>query len=302
MILFIFTFYLNQLKKGGQMRHKRLKLSAIFLLGLGLTGLQAQEPIPATGGNASGSYSVGQVVYTTNTGDQDLSGLATTTAVTTGLALKVDKVTGKGLSTNDYTTVEKTKLSGLNNADGSETKVIAGTNVTGSGTTVSPYVANATGATVLAIGQSYQGGIIFWLDTTGQYGLIAAPADQSTGIQWYNGTYTVTNAVRDGIGAGRFNTARIIANQGQGGVAYSYAAQICANYQGGNYFDWYLPSKYELNLLYLQKSVVGGFAGHSYWSSSEVNSNLASNQNFRHGYTNHNGKYGTDYVRAIRAF
>ena len=27
---------------------------------------------------------------------------------------KVDKVTGKGLSTNDYTTTEKNKLSGLN--------------------------------------------------------------------------------------------------------------------------------------------------------------------------------------------
>ena len=55
------------------MKHKRLKLSALLLLGLGLTGLQAQESVNATGGNASGSggsasYSVGQVVYTTNTG------------------------------------------------------------------------------------------------------------------------------------------------------------------------------------------------------------------------------------------
>jgi len=55
------------------MRHKKLKLSAILLLGLGLTGLQAQESVNATGSNASGSggtvaYSVGQVVYTTNTG------------------------------------------------------------------------------------------------------------------------------------------------------------------------------------------------------------------------------------------
>ena len=55
------------------MRHKKLKLSAVLLLGLGLTGLQAQNAVPATGGNASGSggtvsYSVGQVVYTTNTG------------------------------------------------------------------------------------------------------------------------------------------------------------------------------------------------------------------------------------------
>ena len=55
------------------MRHKRLKLSALLFLGLGLTGLQAQTSVNATGGNASGgggsaSYSVGQVVYTTNTG------------------------------------------------------------------------------------------------------------------------------------------------------------------------------------------------------------------------------------------
>ena len=55
------------------MRHKRLKLSVVLLLGLGLTGLQAQESVNATGSNASGSggsvsYSVGQVVYTTNTG------------------------------------------------------------------------------------------------------------------------------------------------------------------------------------------------------------------------------------------
>ena len=55
------------------MRHKKLKLSAVLLLGLGLTGLQAQESVNATGGDALGSggsasYSVGQVVYTTNTG------------------------------------------------------------------------------------------------------------------------------------------------------------------------------------------------------------------------------------------
>ena len=55
------------------MRHKRLKLSAVLLLGLGLTGLQAQTSVNATGGNASGSggsasYSVGQLAYTTNTG------------------------------------------------------------------------------------------------------------------------------------------------------------------------------------------------------------------------------------------
>ena len=55
------------------MRHKKLKLSVVILLGLGLTGLQAQTAVPSSAGNASGSggsasFSVGQMVYTTGTG------------------------------------------------------------------------------------------------------------------------------------------------------------------------------------------------------------------------------------------
>lgn len=42
-----------------------------------------------------------------------IDGLATTTYVDTKDALKVDKVTGKGLSTEDYTTTEKSKLAGI---------------------------------------------------------------------------------------------------------------------------------------------------------------------------------------------
>ena len=55
------------------MKRKKIKLSAIFLLGLGLTVIQAQESAVASGGDASGSsgsmsYSIGQMVYTTNSG------------------------------------------------------------------------------------------------------------------------------------------------------------------------------------------------------------------------------------------
>lgn len=50
------------------MYKKKVKLCILLLSGLGLAGLQAQEAVPATGGNASGSggtvsYSVGQIVY-----------------------------------------------------------------------------------------------------------------------------------------------------------------------------------------------------------------------------------------------
>jgi len=55
------------------MQLQKFKLITILLFLFGLNGLRAQEAIPASGGNASGSngsvsYSVGQVVYTTNTG------------------------------------------------------------------------------------------------------------------------------------------------------------------------------------------------------------------------------------------
>ncbi len=58
------------------MKNYQYKLVLLFLFGLGLTGIQAQEihqTIAATGGNASGttgtvSYSVGQLVYATNIG------------------------------------------------------------------------------------------------------------------------------------------------------------------------------------------------------------------------------------------
>ena len=56
------------------MTFKKLKLSAVLLIGIGLTGIQAQEIITSTGGDASGSggtssYTVGQVVYCTHAGN-----------------------------------------------------------------------------------------------------------------------------------------------------------------------------------------------------------------------------------------
>ena len=55
------------------MKEKKLRLRLLLLSGFGLIGLHAQEAIPTSGGNASGSggsvsYTVGQLVYTTYTG------------------------------------------------------------------------------------------------------------------------------------------------------------------------------------------------------------------------------------------
>jgi len=54
-------------------RNKKPKLIASFLFVIGLAALQAQETIPAAGGNCNGpggtlSYTAGQIVFATNTG------------------------------------------------------------------------------------------------------------------------------------------------------------------------------------------------------------------------------------------
>ena len=86
----------------------------------------------------------------------------------------------------------------------------------------------------------------------------------------------------------------------------NFAAKVCADYSvtvgGVTYGDWYLPSKYELNLLYLQKTAVGGFASAYYWSSGENGSHIAWLQTFANGSQTTSSKGSPYYVRAIRAF
>jgi hypothetical protein len=148
------------------------------------------------------------------------------------------------------------------------------------------------------IGDSHGGGIIFYLDSTKQHGLIAATADQSTGISWYNGTYVKTNALGTAIGKGASNTQKIVNAQGNG----SYAAKLCADYAGGGFTDWFLPSKGELGQLYLHKSKVPGLEATNYWSSSEYGINTAYDQEFGGGFKFHDDKSFTIHVRAVRAF
>ncbi len=167
----------------------------------------------------------------------------------------------------------------------------------------------ATGATggypVHTVGESYGGGIVFYVYDNGQHGLIAATADQSAGTKWTGGGYTNTRARADGVGAGKANTAIIIANQGFEDEV-TFAAFICNNYSvtlgGVTYGDWYLPSRFELHLLYLNRSAVGGFAGLYYWSSSEQNNSTAFVEHFGIEDQSFDQKISTYHVRAIRAF
>jgi hypothetical protein len=167
------------------------------------------------------------------------------------------------------------------------------------------------------IGDFVHGGIVFWLDETSQHGLVCAKQDQSSGIRWYPGTNGNTQAIGDGIYAGKANTAIIIAaHVAIGDDNSTYAARICNELQitesGITYGDWYLPSRYELNEMYQNRVIInatatsnGGdsFNSGGYWSSTERNSDFVSWQFYAFGGIQGSaGKNISQGVRAVRTF
>ena len=81
------------------------------------------------------------------------------------------------------------------------------------------------------------------------------------------------------------------------------AARICGDLVLGGYSDWYLPSKDELNKLYINRIAIGGFANNYYWSSTEGDNYGAWVQNFPNGNQfNLSKSLGDLVVRAVRAF
>lgn len=148
-----------------------------------------------------------------------------------------------------------------------------------------------------SIGQSYQGGIIFYLDETGAHGLISATSDQSTNAEWGCIGTTIGNTFT-AIGTGQANTTAIVNGCSTAGIA----ARICNDLILNGYSDWFLPSKGELDEMYMHKNAIGGFAGYYYWSSSEDDATKTWAQFFGTGSQLIGNKNNISYVRAVRAF
>ncbi len=136
------------------------------------------------------------------------------------------------------------------------------------------YGAQVSFTTVFwAIGQNINGGIIFYIEPTyNMLPLMAAPSDQSTGLMW--GCYdpgqwpfsTLVGGTGTSIGDGEYNTNLI---DGRCEEA-NFAAKLCSDLTLNGYSDWYLPSRDELDLMFENRDIIGGFiVGETYWSSSE---------------------------------
>ena len=148
-----------------------------------------------------------------------------------------------------------------------------------------------------AVGQSFGGGIIFYIDGTGQHGLISATTDQSTAAQW--GCFAVSiPGTSMALGTGQANTTLIVNACSETGIA----ARICYDLSLNGYDDWFLPSKDELDQMYSQRTVIGGFTNNFYWSSTEYNVNNAWLRIFIAGNQGIAYKDDAYFVRAVRAF
>ncbi len=174
------------------------------------------------------------------------------------------------------------------------------------------------------IGEVFDGGIVFFVDETGQHGLMASLSDLNggSGAPW---TLTLSFVeITSGNGAGDFyngvhNTDAIVNQLGNTGT---YAAKLCADFTGGGNSDWYLPSQQELSYLYDSRAIIqsvlandgnnntnglnvsSDFSNSCYWSSTQKDAGSAWILRMQRGDINDfaNNKSFNFRVRAIRAF
>lgn len=166
-------------------------------------------------------------------------------------------------------------------------------------------------------GQSYLGGLIFYLDTISGKGMVASPEDLSKSAIWGCASIDLPGAkncitfpppipdieVGARIGDGKVNTYAILTEClpiTNISISDTEAAKLCRA-KGEN---WFLPSRDELNLMYinLKKNGHGKFEENWYWSSSEFNNFNAWMQDFKGGFQIGHGKFWDLRVRAVCEF
>jgi hypothetical protein len=228
-------------------------------------------------------------------------------------------VTERGLCWN---TTGNPTISNLKVSDGSGTGVFTNCTLTGLLTNTTYYIrAYATSSVGTGYGAQtnfnsgktfgtfYAGGYVFY-NNGSSHGLVSAKTDQSTSQDWINGgsTQTTLNGnTNTAIFSGQLNTKAIMDQKDH----TDSAAKVCDDYNDGTYSDWFLPSKDEILLMYvnLRANGFGGFVSEYYWSSSEDEN--YDNYAWAMSFGNTMGgspaadyilKSHKTYVRAVRAF
>ena len=153
-----------------------------------------------------------------------------------------------------------------------------------------PAGASATSCTPYRLGDiGPDGGKVFYIDGSGCHGLEAQIADAAAGEPMDWTTAISTSAA--------YNDSSNLITGAAGFNCSTTDAQLTP-------YCWHLPSKTELEYLFEQKDVVGGFSsGYLYWSSTGSSSTNAWSQNFVIGNQPYGSKANTaSSVRAVRTF
>ncbi len=163
------------------------------------------------------------------------------------------------------------------------------------------------------IGDEAFGGIVFYIDSINEYGLVAAMDNLEGTYAWGCSNIDVNGADGTTIGTGHQNTIDIVSH-GCSITKYSNASEeitaakatLDAEINGFN--DWYLPSKDELAEMYNTignggpEGNIGGFEDDDYWSSSEYSNEHPWYVFFTNGSNWMQGKNTGLLVRPIRTF
>jgi hypothetical protein len=114
-------------------------------------------------------------------------------------------------------------------------------------------------------GEYLHGGFIFYIDESGEHGLVCAPSDLQQTSVW--GNCSPSGAAGKLPGTGKSNTEDII----KGCQETLTAAKHCTDLVLNGYDDWFLPSVNELQLIYrnIHEKGLGGFKETYYWSSTQ---------------------------------
>jgi hypothetical protein len=323
-----------------------IKQFLLVLLGTAITsytfaqGLTKNGQITTTGstyvnnngtvGATTGVNKNGQIVAATSLATVSTTAISAITAgtATSGGNVTSDggaAVTAKGVcwGTSTNPTIALGTLTTDGTGTGSFTSSITGL---GPGTTyyVRAYATNSIGTaygtqqslvtSTVAIGDSFGGGKVAYILALGdagyiagsQHGLIAATADLATKIVFETAATAVTTSTA--IGSGKANTIALVATFGTSGTYAAHSCQLFSVTSGGvTYADWYLPSVDELNQLWINRALIGGFSPsnfYPYWSSNQDTSNTgsAASQYFSDGTKSISGAGSPNYVRPIRSF
>ncbi len=156
-------------------------------------------------------------------------------------------------------------------------------------------------ANPIVLGNEYQGGFIFYIDNTGQHGLVAYKMPTDIISQGWGCYFTDMPSTSETFGQGKNNTTYILSHCSEPNI---WARQI-DNLSVAGYSDWYMPSLEEVQLIYdnLHKQGKGGFVNHTYWTSTEHSPSYAWEIDFGNGTAQRGSKGNTyQYAIAIRAF